>query len=113
MIAKKKNLQTKRIGELWKGSRRTLDPCQCRIPRSTPWFALDARDYSKEEHITVHLSRNFDEFIVESPDGVGAVLLGRPGSISTAVPMDWSKPAANLVTVNAKDFVKDLKGEKP
>jgi hypothetical protein len=71
---------------------------------STPWFALDAREYTKKNSISARLGANSDEFIVESPDGIGAVILGSPGLVSTAVPMDWSKPAPKSVTVKASMF---------
>ncbi|MEI7898663.1 MAG: hypothetical protein WCK89_00295 [bacterium] len=80
--------------------------------RYTPWFALDAKEYSKENRIQARLGRDADEYVVTSPDGVGAVLLGSPGSIASAVPMEWSKPAPTSVVVNAKAFVKDLADEK-
>jgi hypothetical protein len=80
---------------------------------SSPWFALDARQYSKENHIQARLGSTPDAFIVESPDGIGAVVLGRPGLISTAVPMDWSKPAPKSVRVTARMFdPKDDEGGK-
>lgn len=71
---------------------------------SSPWFALDAREYSKQNRIQAHLGNSPDEFIVESPDGIGAVILGSPGMVSTAVPMDWSKPAPKTVLAKAAMF---------
>jgi len=80
--------------------------------RATRWLALDAREYTKTGRITARLGRNADEIVVESPDGIGAVCLGSPGSMATAVPMDYSQPAPKSVTVNVKQFAKDLEGEK-
>lgn len=80
--------------------------------RATPWFALDWREYSSENRIQARLGRGADEFVVTSPDGIGAVVLGSPGSSATAVPMDWLKPAPTSVVVNARIFAEELAGEK-
>lgn len=80
---------------------------------SSPWFALDARETTKENRIVARLGDTLDEFLVESPDGIGAVILGRPGLVSSAVPMDWSKPPPKLVKVEARMFdPKDVEGGK-
>jgi len=71
---------------------------------SSPWFALEAREYSKNNKIQARPGATPDSFIVESPDGVGAVILGQPGLVSGAVPMDWSKPAPKSVQVTAAMF---------
>lgn len=80
--------------------------------RAVRWFALDAREYSKTGRIAARLGSSSDEIVVESPDGIGAVCLGSPGSMSSAVPMDYAQPAPTSVTVNVKQFAKDLEGEK-
>jgi hypothetical protein len=80
---------------------------------SSPWFALDAREYSKVNRIQARLGSTPNEFVVESPDGIGAVILGRPGMISGAVPMDWKQPAPKSVQVTTKMFdPKDDEGGK-
>jgi hypothetical protein len=80
---------------------------------SSPWFALDAREYPKENRIQARLGTTPDSFIVESPDGIGAVILGRPGLVSGAVPMDWTKPAPKSVAVTTQMFdPKDDEGGK-
>lgn len=71
---------------------------------SSPWFALDARAYSPQNRIQARAGGTPDEFIVESPDGVGAVILGRPGLTSGAVPMQWSQPPPKSVRVTARMF---------
>lgn len=69
------------------------------------WFALDGREqYPKEDRIQARLGNTPDDFVVESADGIGAVILGRPGMLTTAVPMDWSRPAPKSVAVNARMF---------
>jgi hypothetical protein len=80
--------------------------------RWTPWLAMDGREYATTNRIGARIGRGPDEFVVASPDGIGAVLVGSPGSISTAVAMDWSKPAPTSVVVDARQYAKDLEGEK-
>ena len=80
---------------------------------SSPWFALDNREFTGPDRITARQGAAPDEYIVESPDGIGAVILGMPGLVSNAVPMDWSKPAPQSVTVKASMFdPKDDEGGK-
>jgi hypothetical protein len=80
--------------------------------RASRWFSLDAREYGEANRIQARPGDSPDEAVVESPDGVGAVCLGAPGSISTAVPMDYSKPAPTAVVVNTKQFEAHLRGAK-
>ena len=80
--------------------------------RATRWFSLDAREYGEANRIQAHPGSSPDKVVVESPDGIGAVCLGSPGSMSTAVPMDYSKPAPKAVVVNTKQFEAHLQGAK-
>ena len=80
--------------------------------RWTPWFALDAPQaaFAHKGRIQVRPGRGPDEILVESPDGIGAVCMGSPGSMSSPTPMDYTKPSPKTVTVNVKLFPKDLAG---
>ena len=80
--------------------------------RATRWFSLDTREYGEANRIQARPGDGPDEVVVESPDGIGAVCLGSPGSISTAVPMDYSKPAPTAVVVNTKQFEAHLRDAK-
>ena len=89
------------------------EPGSAAFLNSSPWFALDNREFAGPNKITARLGATLDEFIVESPDGIGAVLLGMPGMVSNAVPMDWKQPAPKSVTVKASMFdPKDDEGGK-
>lgn len=80
--------------------------------RATPWFALDERTYPKEEHIQARAGNKPGEIVVSSSDGLGGVCLGSPGSMASAVPMDWLKPAPKEVVVDTKEYLKALEGPK-
>lgn len=80
--------------------------------RPSTWLSMDARDYTTESKITVRVGSSTDEFVIESPDGIAAVVMGYPGMVSSAVPMDWSQPAPTSLTINVKDYPQDLGNKK-
>jgi len=76
------------------------------------WFALDEKDFSRENKTSVKLDRDSRKILVESESGIGGIVLGEKGSAKASVPIDYSKAPPRRVEISLDEFGEHLRGER-
>jgi len=78
-----------------------------------PWFALDEKEFTERNDITVTADDNLRTIRISSQNGIGAVVLGTMDFAAGHVPIDYNKPPPQDVAVPMAEFGKYLTGDNP
>ena len=88
------------------------DPPSAAWLKFNRWFALDEKDFGRENKTSVKLDGDSRKIVVESESGIGGIVLGEKGSAKASVPIDYSKAPPRKVEISLDEFGEHLKSER-
>ncbi len=88
------------------------DPPSAAWLKFSRWFALDEKDFGRENKTSVKLDRQSRKILVESESGIGGIVLGEKDRAKASVPIDYSKAPPRRVEISLDEFGEHLRGDR-